>query len=149
MDDKALYSIGDLARRTGLTVKAIRFYADTEIVPPTDRSAAGYRLYGSDAVVRIELVRTVRELEIDLDTIRKIVAQEVSLADVAATHVEALGVQMHVLQQRRAVLTSAVNCGSTPQEMRLMHRLARLSAAEQQRLVDGFLDAVFERLQEL
>ncbi|WP_262982561.1 MerR family DNA-binding transcriptional regulator [Rhodococcus sp. MTM3W5.2] len=28
MDDDALYSIGDLARRTGLTVKVIRFYAD-------------------------------------------------------------------------------------------------------------------------
>jgi DNA-binding transcriptional MerR regulator len=66
MDGGALYSIGDLARRTGLTVKAIRFYSDCGIVPPTDRSAAGYRLYAIDTVARLDLVRTLRELGLDL-----------------------------------------------------------------------------------
>jgi DNA-binding transcriptional MerR regulator len=56
MDGGTLYSIGDLARWSGLTVKAIRFYFDCGIVPPTDRSAAGYRLYGIDAVARLDLV---------------------------------------------------------------------------------------------
>ncbi|WP_240801818.1 MerR family DNA-binding transcriptional regulator [Streptomyces sp. A1136] len=46
MDSDALYSIGELSRRTGLTVKTIRFYSDKGIVPPTDRSPAGYRLLG-------------------------------------------------------------------------------------------------------
>ncbi|MFD0471301.1 MerR family transcriptional regulator [Nonomuraea thailandensis] len=45
MDGDTLYSIGDLARRTGLTVKTVRFYSDAGIVPPTCRSHAGYRLY--------------------------------------------------------------------------------------------------------
>ncbi|WP_245765577.1 MerR family DNA-binding transcriptional regulator [Nonomuraea jiangxiensis] len=44
MDGDALLTIGDLARRTGLTVKAIRFYSDRGLVPPTIRSPAGYRL---------------------------------------------------------------------------------------------------------
>jgi hypothetical protein len=43
MDGDTLYSIGDLARRTGLTVKTIRFYSDSGIVAPTGRSPAGYR----------------------------------------------------------------------------------------------------------
>jgi hypothetical protein len=38
MDSDTLYSIGELSRRTGLTVKAIRYYSDQGIVPPTDRS---------------------------------------------------------------------------------------------------------------
>ncbi|WP_415830337.1 MerR family transcriptional regulator, partial [Kibdelosporangium persicum] len=33
--DDVRYTIGQLVRRTGLTVKAIRFYADRGIVPPT------------------------------------------------------------------------------------------------------------------
>lgn len=41
MDVDPLYSIGDLARRTGLTVKTIRFYSDRGIVAPAGRSPAG------------------------------------------------------------------------------------------------------------
>ena len=70
MNGDTLYSIGELARRTGLTVKAIRFYSDRGIVPPTDRSPAGYRRYGIDAVARLDLVRTLRDLGLDLPTIR-------------------------------------------------------------------------------
>ncbi|MBP2342167.1 DNA-binding transcriptional MerR regulator [Streptomyces cinnamonensis] len=44
MDSDTLHSIGELSRRTGLTVKTIRFYSDRGIVPPTARSPAGHRL---------------------------------------------------------------------------------------------------------
>ncbi|MFF8374709.1 MerR family transcriptional regulator [Streptomyces sp. NPDC015661] len=148
MNGEKLYSIGDLARRTGLTVKAIRFYADTGIVPATDRTPAGYRRYGADAIARLELLRTLRELGIDLATIRKVIDRDVSLTDVAATHAEALDVQIRVLRQRRAVLAAVVRRGSTPQEMDLMHKLARLSEAERNRLIDDFLGAVFDGLRD-
>ncbi|MFF0751868.1 MerR family transcriptional regulator [Streptomyces sp. NPDC004267] len=148
MNGETLHSIGDLARRTGLTVKAIRFYADTGIVPPTARTPAGYRQYGADSLARLELVRTLRELGVDLAAIRRVLDREVSLTDVAATHAEALDVQIRVLRQRRAVLTAVARRGSTPQEMDLMHRLARLSEDERQRLIDDFLGAVFAGLHE-
>ena len=40
-----LYVIGEIARRTGLPVRTIRFYADEGIVPPAAQSRAGYRLF--------------------------------------------------------------------------------------------------------
>ncbi len=143
MDGGALYSIGELARRTGLTVKAIRFYADQGIVPPTDRSPAGYRRYDIDAVARLDLVRTLRDLGVDLPTIRKIVDREASLAEVAAAHAEALAVQIRTLRLRRAVLTAVARRGSTVVEMDLMHKLARLSEDERRRLIGEFLAAAF------
>ncbi|GGO15835.1 MerR family transcriptional regulator [Microbispora bryophytorum] len=143
MDGDTLYSIGELARRTGLTVKAIRFYSDCGIVPPTGRSPAGHRLYDIDAAARLELVRTLRDLGIDLPTIRKVLDRELSLAQVAAAHAEALATQIRVLRLRRAVATAVARRGSTPEEMYLMHRLARLSDGERRRLIDGFLDAAF------
>ncbi|GAB3904958.1 hypothetical protein GCM10027612_73700 [Microbispora bryophytorum subsp. camponoti] len=143
MDGDTLYSIGELARRTGLTVKAIRFYSDCGIVPPTGRSPAGHRLYDIDAAARLELVRTLRDLGIDLPTIRKVLDRELSLAQVAAAHAEALATQIRVLRLRRAVATAVARRGSTPDEMDLMHRLARLSDDERRRLIDGFLDAAF------
>ncbi|MEV0320251.1 MerR family transcriptional regulator [Streptomyces sp. NPDC050658] len=146
MDGDTCYSIGELARRTGLTVKAIRFYADSGIVPPTYRTPAGYRRFGIDAVARLDLVRTLRELGLDLPTVRKVVDREAPLPDVAAAHAEALDVQIRTLRLRRAVLTAVARRGSTPEELDLMHRLAKLSEDERRRLVDDFLGAVFEGL---
>ncbi|MEY9946913.1 MerR family transcriptional regulator [Kitasatospora sp. GAS1066B] len=143
MDGDTLYSIGDLAQRTGLTVKAIRFYANRGIVPPTDRSPAGYRRYDTDAVARLDLVRTLRDLGLDLPTIRKVLDRELSLPEVAAAHAEALAVQIRTLRLRHAVLTAVAERGSTPEEMDLMHKLAKLSADERRRLIGEFLDAVF------
>ncbi|GAA3613205.1 MerR family transcriptional regulator [Nonomuraea rosea] len=146
MDGDTLYSIGDLARRTGLTVKTIRFYSDRGIVSPAGRSPAGHRLYGIAAVARLDLVRTLRELGLDLPTIRKVVDRELPLAEVAAAHAEALAVQIRTLRLRRAVLTAVARRGSSLEEMDLMHKLARLSEHERHELIEDFLDAVFRGL---
>ncbi|MFG2091838.1 MULTISPECIES: MerR family transcriptional regulator [unclassified Spirillospora] len=141
--DGTLYSIGEVARRTGLTVKAIRFYADRRIVAPTGRNPAGHRVYGIDAVARLELVRTLRDLGMDLPTIRRVVEREVPLSEVAAAHAEALDVRIRALRLRRAVLTAVARRGSTREEMHLMHKLARLSEDERRRLIGDFLDTAF------
>ncbi|MEU3168341.1 MerR family transcriptional regulator [Streptosporangium sp. NPDC006930] len=143
MNGDTLYSIGDLARRTGLTVKTVRFYSDRGIVPPTGRSPAGHRLYSIDAVARLDLVRTLRDLGVDLSTIRRLVEREISLPEVAAAHAEALAVQIRTLRLRRAVLTAVTRRGSTHEEMDLMHKLAKLSEDERRRLIGDFLDTAF------
>ncbi|MCX5199242.1 MerR family transcriptional regulator [Streptomyces sp. NBC_00249] len=143
MNSHELYPIGELARRTGSPVRTIRFYSDHGILPPAGRTPAGYRLYDEASVARLELVRTLRDLGLDLEAVRKVVDRELSLPQVAAAHAEALDVQIRVLRLRRTVLAAVAERGATPEETRLMHRLARLSEAERQRLVDDFLDAAF------
>jgi hypothetical protein len=91
-------------------------------------------------------VRTLRELGVGLDTIRRVVDQELSLSEVAAEHAAALDVQIAVLRLRRAVLTAVAEREPTPKEMELMHQLATLSEAERRSLIDDFLDTVFEGL---
>ncbi|RST08959.1 MerR family transcriptional regulator [Streptomyces sp. WAC07149] len=143
MHSDTLHSIGELARRTGLTVKTIRFYSDKGIVPPAGRSPAGYRLYGPDALARLALVRTLRELGLDLATVRRVLDREASLPEVADAHADALDVQIRSLRVRQAVLRAVAQRGATPMEMDLMHRLATLSRAEQQHLLAEFIEAVF------
>lgn len=144
MDSDTLYSIGELSRRTGLTVKTIRFYSDKGIVPPAERSPVGYRLYGPDALARLDLARTLRDLGLDLATVRRVLDREASVADVAEAHADALDVQIRTLRLRRAVLRAVARRGPAPGEMELMHRLATLSQAERRRLVSGFIDDAFE-----
>lgn len=145
MDKDNLYSIGDLARRTGLTVKAIRYYSDRGIVAPACRTAAGYRRYSPDAVARLALIRTLRELGLRLDVIGRVVDQEQALGEVVAEHAAALDAQISILRLRRAVLTHAAEHNHTLEEMELMHQLATLSETERQRLIEDFLSSVFDR----
>ncbi|MGH3391828.1 MAG: MerR family transcriptional regulator [Actinomadura sp.] len=143
MDGDILYTIGELARRTGLSVKTIRFYSDSGVVPPTVRSPAGYRLYDLDALSRLDLVRTLRDLGVDLATVQRVLAREISVPEVAAAHAEALDVQIRTLRLRRAVLRAVAKRGSSPEEMELMHKIAQLSDEERRRIIGDFIDATF------
>ncbi|GAB7045169.1 helix-turn-helix domain-containing protein [Catenuloplanes indicus] len=138
-----LYTIGQLARRTGLPVRTIRFWSDSDLLPPTGRSAGGYRLYDAAAVARLELVRTLRELGLGLDVVQQVLARQRTVADVAAAHVRALDAEIQLLRVRRAVLASVAARNGTAEEMRLMHKLAQLSARERQELIDEYVDATF------
>ncbi|WP_407555030.1 MerR family transcriptional regulator [Streptomyces sp. Pv4-95] len=143
MDGTTLYSIGELSRRTGLSVRTIRFYSDAGVVAPTDRSPAGYRLYDLDALLRLELVRTLRELGIDLATVQRVLRRELTVAEVAAAHADAVDLQIRTLRLRRSVLNVVAGNGSSPEETKLMHRLTQLSGEERRRLIDDFLDGTF------
>ncbi|WP_271220444.1 MerR family transcriptional regulator [Streptosporangium carneum] len=141
-----LFTIGQLARRTGLSVRTIRFWSDVGVVPPADRSAGGYRLYDAEAVARLDLVRTLRELGLGLEVVREVLCRTTTVAQVAETHVLALDAEIRTLRLRRAVLSTVAKRGSTIEEALLMHKLARLSARERQQIVDDFVDRVFAGL---
>ena len=142
----ALMSIGELASRTGLPVRTIRFYSDAGVVPAAERSEAGYRLYGPDALARLGLVRTLRDLGVDLATIRRVLERELTVADVAAAHAAAIDAQIRVLRVQKAVLGAVARRGSDPKEMQRMHKLAQLSDDERKRIVADFLDQAFDGL---
>ncbi|MFC7817473.1 MULTISPECIES: helix-turn-helix domain-containing protein [unclassified Streptomyces] len=143
-DGTALMTIGELARATGLTVRTIRYWSDEGALPPVARSTGGYRLYDSASVARLELIRTLRELGLGLDAVRRVLAGEETVAQVAAAHVSALDAQIRSLRVTRAVLSTVARRGSTAKETTLMNKLARLSAAERRRIIDDFMAEVFE-----
>ncbi|MFI9508246.1 MerR family transcriptional regulator [Nocardia sp. NPDC052566] len=143
MDDDMMLPIGAVAELTGLTVKAIRFYADQEIVAPTTYNSVGYRLYDDEAVARLALVRTLRELGLDLAVIKQLLERRISMRQVAAAHADAIAVQIRTLQLRRSVLRAVADRGSTPEEMAQMHRSTKLSDAQRRRLITDFIDDTF------
>ncbi|MGW0846137.1 helix-turn-helix domain-containing protein [Streptomyces sp. NPDC002787] len=138
-----LLTIGQLARGSGLSVRTIRYWSDEGVLHPVARSAGGYRLYDARSVARLELIRTLRELGLSLDHVRRVLAGETTVAEAAATHVAALDAQIRALKVTRAVLSTVARRGSTAEEMTLMNRLARLSAAERGRIIDDFMEETF------
>ncbi|MFC9249165.1 MerR family transcriptional regulator [Streptomyces sp. NPDC057136] len=141
-----LSTIGELSRRTGLPVRTIRFWSDEGALPPVARSEGGYRLYDAESLARLELIRTLRELGLGLDDVRKVLRGETDMASVAAAHVAALDAQIRSLRLSRAVLSTVAQRNSTTEEMALMNKLARLSAAERKQIIDDFVEEMFHGL---
>jgi len=53
-DGSPLLTIGQLASRTGLAVRTIRYWSDIGAVPPAGRRSGGHRLYDAGSVARLE-----------------------------------------------------------------------------------------------
>ena len=64
--------IGEVAGRSGLTVKTIRYYCDEGLIRPICRSDGGYRLFGDEVFAELTLIRTLKAMEIPLQDVRQI-----------------------------------------------------------------------------
>ncbi|MGH7269582.1 MAG: MerR family transcriptional regulator, partial [Polyangiaceae bacterium] len=73
--ERDLMQVGDLARETGKTVRAIHLYEELGLLRPAARSKGRYRLYGRDALVRIRWIGKLQEMHFSLGDIQTIVKQ--------------------------------------------------------------------------
>lgn len=64
--------IGEVAEVTGLTVKSIRYYELLQLLPEAPRTESGYRMYGQDAVQRLQFIKKAKRLGLSLDEIKDI-----------------------------------------------------------------------------
>ncbi|MEV6285191.1 MerR family transcriptional regulator [Kribbella sp. NPDC051770] len=146
------YSIGELSRRTGLSVKTIRFYSDRGVVPTT-RSTAGYRQYDAEALSRLELIRALRDLGVPLARIEQLLAGAVALEQLIRLEEEALEAQQQTLRLRQAVLRAARRPSPAARgggeesvgagRLGSLQQLGALSSAGRAAVVDDFLASVF------
>lgn len=95
--------IGDLARRTGLPVRTIRFYCDEGLLETT-RSTGGHRRFDAATVERLVLVQRLRGLGLGLRSIADVLAGQRSLADTVAAERAALDREVAALAWRRSAL---------------------------------------------
>jgi MerR family copper efflux transcriptional regulator len=62
-------SIGDLARKTGVSTDTLRYYEHKGLLPRPSRCASGYREYGEEAVGQVRFVLRAKELGFSLEEI--------------------------------------------------------------------------------
>jgi DNA-binding transcriptional MerR regulator len=137
-----LFTIGEVARRTELSVRTVRFYADTGLIPTRERSGSGHRMFDADAVARLHLVRTLRTFDIDLVTIGQVLDRRAELTDVAALHAAAIDLQIRTLRLRRAVLLAVADHPDPAGAITTMTELTRMSEEDRRCRIDDFWDEV-------
>jgi DNA-binding transcriptional MerR regulator len=69
-DNLSLLKVGELAKRTGKTVRAIHLYEELGLLQPAVRSKGGFRLYSGRAVKRIDWIQKLQDLGFSLTEIK-------------------------------------------------------------------------------
>ncbi|WP_080413388.1 MerR family transcriptional regulator [Burkholderia ubonensis] len=134
-------TVGMLARRCGITVRALHYYDQTGLLKPIGRSTSGYRLYDEASVSTIRTIQALRGLGLTLDAIAQMLRnRQIALAEVIAESrlaIDAELARLNTLNERLGVLQAACDSGVTwldadwPETLALLERYrAHFNTAE-------------------
>ena len=103
------WKVGELARQTGLTVRALHHWEERGLVVPSRRTAAGHRLYDDRDVRRVYEVVALRELGLSLEAIADVLAPERDrLEGILAAHLAQVEARLTALRDLRTTLAALV-----------------------------------------
>jgi len=74
LDRTGLMQIGQVAERTGLSLRTIRWYEETGLVVPTARSDGGFRLYSDEDVERLDVIKRMKPLGFSLEEMQELLS---------------------------------------------------------------------------
>jgi len=112
MDESiAPMQIKEFAGRTGVTVRALHHYDRLGLLRPSVRTAAGYRLYGENELIRLQQIATLKFLGCPLKQIKAV------LAGPAAGLGTTLGMQREALERQRLTLNRALRAIDRAQKL--------------------------------
>lgn len=92
--------VGDLVKQTGVSVRTLHYYDEIGLLSPSDRTEAGYRVYGEEDIIRLQQIISLRQIGFSLEQIRDCLEQEqFSPHYVVQLHLSQLQEQMALQQQ--------------------------------------------------
>lgn len=128
-------NIGQVAKRTGLPAKTIRYYEEIGLVNP-DRTQSGYRDFSEAAVHKLDFIGQARGLGFGIQECRELIAlwedgnrAAKDVRNIAQGHLEEISAKIDLLQAMRATLQSLVTscAGDDRPECPILDRLSHKS----------------------
>jgi DNA-binding transcriptional MerR regulator len=139
------YTIGELARLSGQSVRRIRYYSDRGLLPPSDRSAGNYRIYSETDAARLDLIRALREAGVGLAAIGKLIGRRLSLADVLQARLAILETEIAARRRMAAVLRATLRLPNPADaDLRRFWTMANRSNKDMHALVERFVERIAE-----
>ncbi len=91
--------VGELARRSGLTVRTLHHWEAVGLLTPTGRTPAGHRLYGPEALRRVLAIQSLKGVGMGLEAVGEVLAESSrGLEDALRTHREHLRARIRSLR---------------------------------------------------
>lgn len=72
-DERTLYKIGEVAKRSSVGIETLRFYEKSGLVDRPSRTASGYRVYDGSILERLSFIKKAQMLGFSLDEIRELI----------------------------------------------------------------------------
>ena len=72
-EGRRMLKIGEVSRRSGIGIEALRFYEKIGLLDSPARTYSGYRVYGEEVLERLSFIKRAQALGFSLDEIRRIV----------------------------------------------------------------------------
>jgi DNA-binding transcriptional MerR regulator len=102
--NEAYLQIGEVAERTGVTQRTLRFYEEKGLLKPPSRMEGGFRLYSEDDVRRVEQIRKLQNLlGVSLAEIKEMVEAQEVLRELKAQYRPESGVAEKKAQLKKAI----------------------------------------------
>jgi len=99
MQPEAL-KVGELARRTGLSVRTLHHYDEIGLLSPSEHTASGHRLYTPEDVARLQQILSLRQLGFSLEEMKQCLGQpDYSPLRVVELHLARVREQLAQMQQ--------------------------------------------------
>ena len=104
------YKIGELAKATGLTVRAIHHYDEIGLLKPSQRTESDYRIYDRADVARLQQIISLKELGFPLEQIKTLLdKREYSQRQIVDMHLEQMTQELEKRAQVRDQLQDLAN----------------------------------------
>ncbi|MFE9652008.1 MerR family transcriptional regulator [Micromonospora sp. NPDC006431] len=153
------WRIGELCRRTGLTVRTLHHWDHVGLLRPSARTSAGHRLYAEGDVDRLYRIVALRELGLPLETIGVLLdgggsggPELAELLDEHLAHVERQLAALGGLRDRLAALVPTVRAagGATPVDLlALIEEVTRVDETIRNYFTEEQLSALAQRREQL
>ena len=109
-----MMTVNEVSKLTGVSIRTLQYYDTIRLLPPTEYTEAGYRLYDDSALKRLQQILLFKELEFPLKEIKAIIdapnfdrdkalSQQIELLTMKKEHLE------HLINFARKIKTSGVN----------------------------------------
>src|SRR5262245_45968712 len=103
-----ILSIGAAAEAAGVSVQTLRHYDKLGLLVPSQVSAAGYRRSSEVDCARLELIRALRDVGFDLDTIARLLDAGLDPQGAIKLRLEALEAEQRALRRRELLLRASL-----------------------------------------
>jgi len=114
-----ILTVGQAARRAGLTAKAVRLYEARGLLPPTERTSSGYRCYNEHDIQLLRFIRQSRDLGLSLAEIRTIIGLRRGetppgreVITLLRSHLDAIDQKIFNLQNLRQAMTGVLHAAA-------------------------------------
>jgi DNA-binding transcriptional MerR regulator len=115
------------------------------LLPPAGRTESGYRVFTDSELVRLDLIRCLRDAGLGLDAIREVLSHELSLKEALGLRLRALEAEIAAQRRVAAALRAALRSPELNEsDLRRFWTMTTLSRDERRSVIERFYEKVSE-----